>query len=98
MNTNGSTPLLDVRGLVKHYPLKQGLFDKLGKRPVVSIRAVDGIDFTIAKGKTLALVGESGCGKTTTGRCVLFLQRPTAGEIRFEGDPIDPDDEASLRR
>jgi oligopeptide transport system ATP-binding protein len=95
---NGTAPLLDVRGLVKHYPLKQGLFDRLGKRPALSVRAVDGVDFTIARGKTLALVGESGCGKTTTGRCVLFLQRPTAGEIRFEGEPINPDDDAGMRR
>jgi oligopeptide/dipeptide ABC transporter ATP-binding protein len=98
MSENGATPLLDVRGLVKHFPLKQGLIDKLSKRSPSAVRAVDGIDFTIAKGKTLALVGESGCGKTTTGRCVLFLQRPTAGEVRFEGEPIDPDDEEGLRR
>ncbi|HEY7036255.1 MAG TPA: oligopeptide/dipeptide ABC transporter ATP-binding protein [Thermomicrobiales bacterium] len=98
MSENGATPLLDVRGLVKHYPLKRGLVDKLSKRPPVFVRAVDGIDFAIARGKTLALVGESGCGKTTTGRCVLFLQRPTAGEVRFEGEPIDPDDEEGLRR
>ena len=98
MSANGSTPLLDVRGLVKHYPLKQGLLAKLSKQPPVAVRAVDGVDFTIARGKTLALVGESGCGKTTTGRCVLFLQRPTAGEVRYEGEPIDPDDEEGLRR
>jgi oligopeptide/dipeptide ABC transporter ATP-binding protein len=98
MSANGSTPLLDVRGLVKHYPLKQGLLAKLSKQPAVAVRAVDGVDFAIARGKTLALVGESGCGKTTTGRCVLFLQRPTAGEVRFEGEPIDPDDEEGLRR
>jgi oligopeptide/dipeptide ABC transporter ATP-binding protein len=98
MSANGATPLLDVRGLVKHYPLKQGLLAKLSKQPAVAVRAVDGVDFTIARGKTLALVGESGCGKTTTGRCVLFLQRPTAGEVWFEGEPIDPDDEEGLRR
>ncbi len=90
-------PLLDVRGLVKHYPLKQGMLSKLrGQRPA-AVRAIDGIDFTIGRGKTLALVGESGCGKTTTGRCVLFLQRPTAGEVRFDGELIDGDDEAALR-
>src|SRR6187200_506687 len=98
MSANGSPPLLEVRGLVKHYPLKQGVIDKLSKRPPASVRAVDGVDFAISRGKTLALVGESGCGKTTTGRCVLFLQRPTAGEVRFNGDLIDPTDEAGLRK
>lgn len=98
MSANGGAPLLEVRGLVKHFPLKQGLVAKLSKRPEIAVRAVDGVDFAIERGKTLALVGESGCGKTTTGRCVLFLQRPTAGEVRFEGETIDPDDEAGLRR
>jgi oligopeptide transport system ATP-binding protein len=98
MTANSTTPLLDVRGLVKHYPLKQGLIGKLRGEAPFAIRAVDGVDFAIARGQTLALVGESGCGKTTTGRCVLFLQRPTAGEVRFDGQPIDPDDEAGLRR
>lgn len=93
-----SQPLLDVRGLAKHYPLQRGLFAKLRKQPLLVVRAVDGVDFTINRGKTLALVGESGCGKTTTGRCLLFLQRPSAGEVRFEGETIDPDDEGALQR
>jgi oligopeptide transport system ATP-binding protein len=91
-------PLLEVRGLTKHYPLKQGLVAKLRKQPAPVVRAVDGVDFSIERGKTLALVGESGCGKSTTGRCLLFLQRPTAGEVRFEGERIDPDDEGALQR
>jgi oligopeptide transport system ATP-binding protein len=91
-------PLLEVTGLVKHFPLKRGVLDRLQGVPAAAVRAVDGVDFTIARGKTLALVGESGCGKTTTGRCVLFLQRPTAGEVRFEGEPVDPDDAEKLRK
>ncbi len=91
-------PLLEVRNLTKHYPLKQGLFAKLRKEPPLVVRAVDGIDFTIERGKTLALVGESGCGKSTTGRCLLYLQRPTSGEVRFEGEAIDPNDEGAMQR
>jgi peptide/nickel transport system ATP-binding protein/oligopeptide transport system ATP-binding protein len=92
------SPLLEVRGLVKHYPLGPGLLGRLTGKPATVVRAVDGIDFSIDRGRTLALVGESGCGKTTTGRCVLFLQRPTAGEVWFDGERIDPDDEEGLRR
>jgi oligopeptide/dipeptide ABC transporter ATP-binding protein len=93
-----NAPLLEVRGLTKHYPVKQGMISKLRKEPPLMVRAVDGIDITIERGKTLALVGESGCGKSTTGRCLLYLQRPTAGEVRFEGEVIDPDDEGAIQR
>ena len=95
---NGTgTPLLEVRGLVKHYPLKRGPIDRLRGVPPKAVRAVDGVDFAIARGQTLALVGESGCGKTTTGRCVLFLQLPTAGEVLVDGKRLDPRDESRLR-
>ena len=93
-----ATPLLDVRGLVKHFPLKRGFIDTLRGKNASAVRAVDGVDFTIARGNTLALVGESGCGKTTTGRCVLFLQEPTGGEVRFNGEIINSHDELELRR
>jgi oligopeptide/dipeptide ABC transporter ATP-binding protein len=90
-------PLLEVRGLVKHYPVTRSLGETLRRSPQRMVRAVDGVDLTIARGKTLALVGESGCGKTTAGRCVLYLQQPTAGTVTVEGELIDPRDTAAMR-
>jgi oligopeptide transport system ATP-binding protein len=75
-------PLLEVRGLRKHFAVTEGV---LRRRSVGEVRAVDGIDFAIRRGETLGLVGESGCGKTTTGRCILRLEQPTAGEILYDG-------------
>ena len=70
-----SPPLLEVRELTKHFPITRGL---LGRR-AGSVRAVDGVSFHVMPGETLGLVGESGCGKSTTGRCVLRLIEPTSG-------------------
>src|SRR3954453_3381020 len=76
--------LLRVRDLVKHFPVKSGLLS----RTVERVHAIDGVSFDIGRGETLGLVGESGCGKSTTGRCILRLIEPTSGEIWFEGrDP-----------
>ena len=76
------TPLLEARGLAKHFVLRgAGLF----ARQIGSLRAVDDVNLTIHAGRCLALVGESGCGKTTVARCLALLQRPSAGEIRFDG-------------
>jgi oligopeptide transport system ATP-binding protein len=75
-------PLLEVRGLKVHFPVTEGAFLR---RQIGAVKAVDGIDLTIRRGETLGLVGESGCGKTTTGRCILRLERPTAGEILYDG-------------
>ena len=72
-----SEVLLEVRNLVKHFEVGGGLFG--GRRGLV--RAVDGVSFAIRRGETLGLVGESGCGKTTTGRSILQLEKPTSGEI-----------------
>ena len=80
-----ATPLLEVRGLAMHFPVSEGI---VLSRKVGDVKAVDGVDFTIGRGETLGLVGESGCGKTTTGRCILRLERPTAGQILFDGVDI----------
>jgi len=76
--------LLEVKDLKKHFPIRGGI---LG-RTVGYVYAVDGVSFRIGKGETMGLVGESGCGKTTVGRCILRLIEPTAGEILFEGEDI----------
>ncbi|MFQ5765932.1 MAG: ABC transporter ATP-binding protein [Rhodospirillales bacterium] len=74
--------LVQVRNLKMHFPITAGI---LIQRAVAHVKAVDGVSFDIRRGETLGLVGESGCGKTTTGRCILRLERPTAGEIYFDG-------------
>ncbi len=72
-----SNTILEVKGLKKHFKTPKGL-----------LHAVDGVNFTIEKGKTLGIVGESGCGKSTTGRAILRLHEPTAGDIIFEGKNV----------
>ncbi|HSS85010.1 MAG TPA: ABC transporter ATP-binding protein [Reyranella sp.] len=81
-----AAPLLEVRGLAMHFPVSEGI---VLSRKIGDVKAVDGVDFTINRGETLGLVGESGCGKTTTGRCILRLERPTAGEILFDGRDVN---------
>jgi oligopeptide/dipeptide ABC transporter ATP-binding protein len=76
--------ILDVKELRMYFPVTRGLF----RRKIADVKAVDNISFTIKRGETLGLVGESGCGKTTVGRCTQRLYRPTAGQILFEGQDI----------
>ena len=76
-----SAPLLEVRDLKKYFPIRKGLLS----RTVGHVKALDGISFDVSAGEVLGLVGESGCGKTTAGRCILQLTEPTSGSVRFEG-------------
>jgi peptide/nickel transport system ATP-binding protein len=79
-----SEALLSVRGLEKHFPITKGIL----QRKVGAVRAVDGVDFDVLRGETLGLVGESGCGKTTTGRLLTRLLEPTGGSVTFDGNDI----------
>ncbi len=86
-------PLLSVRNLVKHFPLHGGLLGRV----VDKVHAVDGVSFDLAAGETLGVVGESGCGKSTTGRCILRLIEPTSGEVWFEDKCVTAMDKSALR-
>jgi oligopeptide/dipeptide ABC transporter ATP-binding protein len=85
-------PVLAVEGLTKHFPVERGIL----RRAVAWVRAVDGVDFDIAPGETLCLVGESGCGKSTVARLVLRLTEPTSGAIRLRGTDITTLSEAAM--
>ena len=93
MSENGA--LVKVRGLKMHFPITQGI---IVQRQIGAIKAVDGLDFDILEGETLGLVGESGCGKSTTGRAILQLYRPTAGDVFFEGQKLNDLKGETLRR
>jgi len=80
-----NTALVQIKGLKKYFPITQGI---IFQRKVADVKAVDGLDFTINRGETLGLVGESGCGKSTTGRTILQLYRPTAGQVFFKGQDL----------
>ena len=84
MNANG-TPLVEVRNLVKHFPITRGV---IRQKKVGAVKAVDDVSFDVIKGETLGIVGETGCGKSTTARLIVRLLEPTSGEVRFEGEDI----------
>ena len=86
--------LLSVRDLVKHFPIRRGVFGKVAGQ----VRAVDGVSFDVQAGETLALVGESGCGKSTTGRAILRLIEPTSGSVQFDGNDVLALGAGDLRR
>ncbi|MGJ8454293.1 ABC transporter ATP-binding protein [Pseudothermotoga sp. U03pept] len=89
-----SNVVIEVKDLVKYFPIKGGIFQKT----IANVKAVDGVSFHMNKGETFGLVGESGCGKTTVGRCVLRLVEPTKGKIIFKGTDITNMKDKELRR
>jgi oligopeptide transport system ATP-binding protein len=92
---SGSADLIEVRDLKMYFPVTKGI---IFQRQVGAVKAVDGVSFTIKKGETLGLVGESGCGKSTTGRAILQLHRPTAGEVLFQGTDLTKLHGEAMRR
>lgn len=93
MSSQLSETILDVRDLKMYFPVTRGLL----RRKVADVKAVDGVTFKLKKGETLGLVGESGCGKTTVGRCIIRLYQPTDGQILFEGEDITNLPEEKIR-
>lgn len=89
-----TTALLAVEGLIKHFPIQRGVFSRV----VGAVQAVNGVSFSIERGRTLSLVGESGSGKTTAGRCILRLIEPTAGRVLFDGIDVSSLDARSMRQ
>ena len=93
--TESDRPLVEVNNLKMYFPVTSGI---VFQKKVADIKAVDDVSFHINKGETLGLVGESGCGKTTTGRCILQLYRPTEGEVKFNGEDVTSLSNSQMRQ
>ena len=91
--TTPDAPILEVRDLVKHFDLSRSLF-----RRVPPVQAVSGVSFEVGEGETVGVVGESGCGKSTVGRCIIGLERPTSGQVLYEGSDVGGASRRELRR
>jgi peptide/nickel transport system ATP-binding protein len=85
MTSSTAIPLVEARNLVKHFPITSGI---IFQRQIGAVKAVDGVTFDVMRGETLGIVGETGCGKSTTARLIVRLLEPTAGELRFDGEDI----------
>lgn len=94
MNQQSNDTILDVRDLKMYFPVTRGLL----RKKVAEVKAVDGVSFKLRRGETLGLVGESGCGKTTVGRCIIRLYQPNSGQIVFEGKDISSLSEQKMRQ
>ncbi len=93
MNAQPDNTILDVTDLKMYFPVTRGLL----KKKVADVKAVDGVTFNLKRGETLGLVGESGCGKTTVGRCIIRIYKPTAGKVMFEGKDITSAEEVDMK-
>src|SRR5437763_16247843 len=93
--TASETPLIEVRNLVKHFPIRRGV---IFQKQTGAVKAVDDISFDVKRGETLGIVGETGCGKSTTARLLVRLLEATSGEVRFEGEDITQLTGAPLKR
>ena len=94
MNQKSNDAILNIQGLKMYFPVTRGLL----RKKVADVKAVDGVNFKLKRDETLGLVGESGCGKTTVGRCVLGLYKPTEGKIMFNDEDIATFNEKKLRQ